>query len=29
MGEIRSKSASSDLVTDTDVASGVAVCAPS
>jgi myo-inositol-1(or 4)-monophosphatase len=26
MGEIRSKSASSDLVTDTDVASGVAVC---
>ena len=26
MGEVRSKSASSDLVTDTDVASGVAVC---
>jgi myo-inositol-1(or 4)-monophosphatase len=26
MGEIRSKSASSDLVTDTDVASGVAIC---
>jgi myo-inositol-1(or 4)-monophosphatase len=26
MGQIRSKSASSDLVTDTDVASGVAVC---
>ncbi|MDR3686822.1 MAG: inositol monophosphatase family protein [Coriobacteriia bacterium] len=26
MGEIRSKSASSDLVTDTDVSSGVAVC---
>jgi myo-inositol-1(or 4)-monophosphatase len=26
MGEVRSKSASSDLVTDTDVSSGVAVC---
>ena len=26
MGEIRSKSASSDLVTDTDIASGVAIC---
>ena len=26
MGAVRSKSASSDLVTDTDVASGVAVC---
>jgi myo-inositol-1(or 4)-monophosphatase len=26
MGEVRSKSASSDLVTDTDVAAGVAVC---
>jgi myo-inositol-1(or 4)-monophosphatase len=26
MGEVRSKSASSDLVTDTDVASGVAIC---
>jgi len=26
MGKVRSKSASSDLVTDTDVASGVAVC---
>ena len=26
MGQVRSKSASSDLVTDTDIASGVAVC---